>query len=235
MKLLADFDRVWAVSRASRVELLGYWQWLGITRPPPVEVLALGADFAGGPRHTGSPGDGHPRLVCLGIIEPRKNQPFLLEVCADLWREVLAFELHIVGRVNPHFGRPIVARLEDLRRTHRDRLFFHQSAGDETVARLIASAHATVFPTLAEGCGLPLLESLWLGVPCVCSDLPVLRENADGGGCVPGAPANHAAWRETLRRLLNDRNFHHDLRAAAATRPLPTWADAAHTIATALS
>jgi hypothetical protein len=43
MKLLAYFDRVWAVSAASRAELLGFWRWQGIENPPPVEVLALGA------------------------------------------------------------------------------------------------------------------------------------------------------------------------------------------------
>ena len=234
MKLLADFDRVWAVSHASREELLGFWRWQGIVRPPPVEVLALGADL-GGPRGraTATP-SALPPLLCLGIIEPRKNQQFLLEVCADLWREGLAFELHLVGRVNPHFGRPIVAALEELRRARRAVLHFHEAADDATVTRLLASAHATVFPTRAEGCGLPLLESLWRGVPCVCSDLPVLRENAAGGGCLLVPLQVHAAWQEALRRILGDPALHGRLCTEAATRPLPTWDAAAATLTQAL-
>src|ERR1019366_7898 len=30
MKSLARFDRVWAVSEASRAELLGFWRWQGV-------------------------------------------------------------------------------------------------------------------------------------------------------------------------------------------------------------
>lgn len=235
LKLLASFDRIWAVSHASRAELLGFWRWQGIAAPPPVEVLNLGADFCPGDRCRAPAASGAvPRLVCIGILEPRKNQSFLLEVCEELWRDGLDFELHLVGRVNPHFGRPIVARLAALRRAHPAHLHFHEGADDATVADLLASARATVFPTRAEGCGLPLLESLWRGVPCVCSDLPVLRENSDGGGCLPVPVDDLAAWQEALRRILTDDEFHRLLCTEAATRPLPTWTDAAAALGTAL-
>lgn len=235
MKLLAGFDRVFAVSHASREELLGFWHWQGITPVPPVDVLALGADFDGTPRFPATAGSSPPLLLCVGILEPRKHQAFLLEVCADLWREGVGFELHLVGRVNPHFGQPIVARLAALRRSHPQCLHFHEAADDATVAALFARARATVFPTLAEGCGLPLLESLWRGVPCVCSDLPVLRENAAGGGCVPVPPGDRTAWQNALRSIIADDTLHRRLAAAAAARPLPTWAEAAATLRTALS
>lgn len=234
MKLLAQFDRVWAVSAASREELRSFWQWQGIEQPPAVEVLALGADFNAAPRVTSRAPSLPPRLVSLGILEPRKNQLLLLEVCAELWSEGLPFELHLVGRVNPHFGPPIVARLHALRKRHAARLFFHEAADDAKVAELYATAHATLFPTRAEGCGLPLLESLWMGVPCVCSDLPVLRENARHGGCLPVTPEDRAAWKEALRRILTDGPLHARLSAEARTRPLPTWREAAQTLVTAL-
>ncbi len=114
MKLLARFDRVWAVSQASRAELLGFWQWLGLENLPPVEVQPLGADFNGRPRVTSRSAPPGPLLLCVGIIEPRKNQAFLLHVCDALWTAGLNFELHVVGRVNPHFGAPIVAVLPAL-------------------------------------------------------------------------------------------------------------------------
>jgi glycosyltransferase involved in cell wall biosynthesis len=233
MKLLARFDRVWAVSAASREELLGFWRWQGVENMPPVEVLALGADFAATPRVTIRAPVREPRLLCVGILEPRKNQAFLLDVCEDLWRSGLAFEVDLVGRVNPHFGAPLVARIESLSRKVSS-LRFHAAAGDAVVAQLYAKARASVFPTVAEGCGLPLLESLWLGVPCVCSDLPVLRENADGGGCLPVALSDHAAWRDALRRVLTEDALSAALARDAATRSLPTWGEAAATIRRAL-
>lgn len=230
LKLLARFDHVWAVSHASREELLGIWRWQGIEHTPPVDVLALGADFDGTSRRTeGAPTRPPPVLLCLGIVEPRKNQAFLLDVCTDLWRGGLEFELHIVGRVNPLFGRPVVERLRRLRREFRG-LHFHEAAPDETVRLLYARARASVFPTIAEGCGLPLLESLWLGVPCVCSDLPVLRENADGGGCAPVATNDRGRWAEALREILTNDALHARLAREAQTRPLPTWREAARAV-----
>ena len=227
LRLLADFDRIWAISAASRDELLEYWKWLRLERTPPVDVLPLGADFDGTPRVKARAGAGERRsLLCVGIVEPRKNQMFLLDVCEVLWREGHEFDLHVVGRTNPHFGKPIVARMKVLRRKFSG-LQFHEAARDAELAELYASASAAVCPTIAEGCGLPLLEALWHGVPCVCSDLPVLRENADGGGCVPVKANDAAAWRAALRRVLTDDAERARLVAEATTRSLPTWAEAA--------
>lgn len=237
LKLLATFDRVWAVSRASRDELLGFWQWQGLERTPTIEVLALGADLDSDPRPTSPrtrPTPPIAELLCTGIIEPRKNQAFLLGVCADLWREGLGFKLHLVGRVNPHFGAPIVAQIRAAQREHGDRLQFHEAAPDATLARLQSTVRATVFPTIAEGCGLPLLESLWRGVPCLCSDLAVLRENADGGGCLPIAVNDPAAWKRALRSIVADEALHARLAAEAVARPLPTWSAAAAALRVAL-
>lgn len=228
MKMLAEFERVWAISAASREELLGYWKWMGLERTPAVEVLPLGADFDGAERSTQIEGrtTEKRRLLCVGIIEPRKNQTFLLDVCAELWGGGLEFELHIVGRVNPHFGKPIVKRIRAMARRYPG-LNYHEAASDELLARLYANVRATVFPTIAEGCGLPLLESLWRGVPCVCSDLPVLRENADGGGCVAVAVNDREAWATALRAVIESDALRGELVRAAVTRELPTWQAAA--------
>ncbi len=260
LKMLSQFDRIWAVSAASRTDLLGFWGWQGVATTPPVDVLALGADFRSGPRPSSagmatapgsvrrSPGEGGPAvhppvlsagaapgslaeatipsLLCVGILEPRKNQAFLLEVCVALWREGLRFDLHLAGRVNPHFGEPVRARLKELQRDFPG-LHYHATADDAALGRLYAAARASVFPTIAEGCGLPLLESLWQGVPCVASDLPVLRENGAGGGCLFAAVNDPVAWQTALRGVLTDDALQQRLAAEAGARALPTWADAA--------
>jgi glycosyltransferase involved in cell wall biosynthesis len=236
LKMLASFDRVLAISGASRRDLVEFWRWQGVEPRAKVETILLGADFDGAPRSAQSSkfqGPSSKLLLCVGIIEPRKNQAFLLEVCAELWREGLAFELHLVGRVNPHFGRPIAEKIKSMRKNFPG-LHFHEAADDRTLAALYGQARACVFPTLAEGCGLPLLESLWRGVPCVCSDLPVLRENADAGGCLAVAPGDVAAWKSALRAVLTDAAVGPKLRAEAAARTLPRWADTAAAVRAAL-
>ncbi|MEI8088668.1 MAG: glycosyltransferase [Opitutaceae bacterium] len=235
LKLLAYFGRVWAVSAASRDELLGFWRWLGLEAVPPVEVLALGADFNRAARATRM--DGGRRIgsiVSVGILEPRKNQMLLLDTAETLWSEGLDFELNLVGRVNPHFGAPILTRVRSLEKRFRG-LRYHAAADDGAVAALYARARASVFPTIAEGCGLPLLESLWQGVPCVCSDLPVLNENAAAGGCWAVGTNDRAAWTDALRRVLTDDALVAHLELQAATRALPVWAEAASRLQRALN
>jgi glycosyltransferase involved in cell wall biosynthesis len=251
MKMLARFDRVWAVSAASAADLLGYWRWLGTAAPAGVDTLALGADFDNLPRvqspeavgedsaaplpAAGTGAVGHtPALLCVGIVEPRKNQGFLLDVCERLWRDGLIFNLRIAGRVNPHFGRPLERRILALGK-RESRLQYYSAPRDPTLRRLYARARATVFPTRAEGCGLPLLESLWSGVPCVGSDLPVLRENAAGGGCLLAAVGDSADWERKLRLVLTDDVECGRLRLEAMTRPLARWADTARQLITALT
>jgi glycosyltransferase involved in cell wall biosynthesis len=227
LKLLSRFDRIWAVSADSRRDLAEFWRWQGVEAPPPIGLLPLGADYGGAPRVTAAaPLAGPPSLLCVGILEPRKNQEFLLDVCESLWAEGLAFELHFVGRTNPHFGAPLTARIKAIAK-RRPGLHFHGAASDAVMTGLYAGARASVFPTVAEGCGLPLLESLWQGVPCICSDLPALRESAEGGGCVPLPVGDLAAWKAALRRVVTDGAWLAGLTTAAMTRPLPTWDGAA--------
>jgi glycosyltransferase involved in cell wall biosynthesis len=236
MKLLSRFDRVWAVSGASRDELVGYWRWLGIERTPPVDVLALGADWPGVPRGraAGTARARPPRIVSVGILEPRKNQAVLLDAFEALRAEGLEFELHLVGRVNPHFGAPIQARVDALK-ARGSGLHHHTRMGDAELAGLIASAAATAFASIAEGCGLPQLESLWMGVPCVCSDAPSLVENAALGGCDVVAGNTASGWTAALRRILTDAPHRARLESEAASRPLPTWAAAARTVRDSLA
>jgi glycosyltransferase involved in cell wall biosynthesis len=234
MKLLARFDRVWAVSEASRGELLAFWKWQGVQAPPPVEVLALGADMQGVARAVDAPtlAQAH-RIVSVGILEPRKNQAVIVEACEALRREGLEMELHLVGRLNPHFGDPLANRIAEL----MDRwpgLRYHSKMEDAALVDLIRGARTTAFASIAEGCGLPLLESLWLGVPCACSDIAPLLENAAGGGCSVVRGNDLTGWKDCLRRMLRDDEFHDTLVAEALGRPLPTWKGAAGTLREAL-
>jgi len=229
LKMLANFDLVWAVSETSKRELQEYWVWLGLKQVPPVEVIALGADFDGSPRFTEERTGVNRTLLSVAILEPRKNQELLLNACEVLWEEGLEFELHLVGRVNPHFGRILEKRIKRMAR-EQPRLRYHAAASDAEVASLFAQARATVFPTRAEGCGLPIIESLWRGLPCVCSDLPVLRENSDGGGCVVVPLDDLSAWVAALRNVLTDDALYAELAKESRERPLVTWSETASVI-----
>jgi hypothetical protein len=64
----------------------------------------------------------------------------------------------------------------------------------------------------------------------VCSDLPVLRENADGGGCLVAKVNDLTDWKFQLRTVLSDRQVGARLQREAMSRPLPRWSNTAQTL-----
>lgn len=137
------------------------------------------------------------RFVVLGTIEGRKNHRMLLSV----WQDLLARaqgrdlpELVIVGRRGWQ-ADDVFAMLDgtDFRGSVREA----GPVDDEGLARLFSEARALLFPSLAEGYGIPLVEALAAGVPVIASNLPVFREIGQG---VPDfLPAcDPAAWRDAI-------------------------------------
>ncbi|MDZ4093337.1 MAG: glycosyltransferase, partial [Paracoccaceae bacterium] len=96
---------------------------------------------------------------------------------------------------------------------------------DGAVAALLNGAEALLFPSLAEGYGLPLVEAAALGVPVVCSDLPVFREILDSYP-VYLDPADNNSWMETIAKLtLAARQRGGDKAKTGQRRASPDWAD----------
>jgi len=146
---------------------------------------------------SGVPPDG-PYFVVLGTIEPRKNHALLLDVWEMLgpdapwllvcgsrgWRNAETF-----ARLDRH-----PARVREL-----------PGLSDGAVAALLDKARGLLFPSLAEGFGLPLVEAAAHGTPVICSDLAVCREVA-GPGAQYLDPRDPAAWAEAVLRLNDDRS-----------------------------
>lgn len=166
----------------------------GRAGPPPVLVAPLGIDTQARPA-PGTPLD--PYFIVLGTIEPRKNHLLLLH----LWREMARVQgaatprLLIIGKRGWE-NENVIDILERCTALHG----VVQEVGplpDRMVAELLQGARALLFPSFAEGYGLPLAEALAMRVPVICSDLPALREV---GGTIPDYldPLDGNAWRNAV-------------------------------------
>ena len=54
------------------------------------------------------------------------------------------------------------------------------------------------FPSVEEGYGLPIIESLWFGKPCLCAGFGSMAEIAEAGGCLRSIPARPGIWNAAL-------------------------------------
>ena len=80
-------------------------------------------------------------------------------------------------------------------------------------------------PSLNEGYGLPVAESLYAGTPVVTSDFGSLAEIAAGGGCVLVDPRDDSAIAAGIRSLIEDDELHSRLSAEASALRPRTWAE----------
>lgn len=162
---------------------------------PPVTVTPLGVEPAVPDKAALPPGlpPDEPYFVALGTIEPRKNHALLLDVWERLGPD--APWLVICG-ARGWRNEETFARLD----RQPPRLREVAGLSDGAVAALLAGARALLFPSLAEGYGLPLAEAGALGTPVVCSDLPVCREVAPVGAIFIH-PGDTGTWADVLRRL----------------------------------
>jgi glycosyltransferase involved in cell wall biosynthesis len=220
---LLRFDGIAANSADSQTTLVEYWRWLGIADPPPVISLPLGIDRpAPAPFGHTTATDAPPVVLCIGSIEGRKNHLALLEACETLWQRGLRFDLQLIGLARPETGGPALDRVRALQAAGRP-LRSDGPASENDLARAYRACAFTVYPSLMEGFGLPVLESLSYGKPCICSAQGALGESTQGGGCLTLSPIDAPAIAEAIAVLLSDPEHLEDLATEAHNRTFKTW------------
>jgi len=115
-------------------------------------------------------------FVVLGTIEARKNHLLLLQIWARLVRAhgAAAPRLLVIGQRGWECEQ--VFDLLDRSEILRGAVVEIGSCSDHELKRHLRTARALLFPSLAEGYGLPLIEALAAGTPVIASDLKVFHE-----------------------------------------------------------
>jgi glycosyltransferase involved in cell wall biosynthesis len=170
--------------------------------------------------------DGRPYFLTLGTIEGRKNHILLLRV----WRDLAAAlgdrcpRLVIVGQRGWQCGE--ATALLDNSPVLRPHVTELPACGDAALLSLMAGATALLFPSFAEGYGLPLVEALAVGTPVIASDLPVFREIA-GDIVTTLDPRDMPGWYAAVRDFAMPGSAERAAQlariAASGFRP-PSWA-----------
>lgn len=80
---------------------------------------------------------------------------------------------------------------------------------ESDLPKIYKGAHATLFASLMEGFGLPIIESMASGTPVLTSDTSSLPEIA-GGSALCVNPTDISAIQAGIEKLVNDRTFYLD-------------------------
>jgi glycosyltransferase involved in cell wall biosynthesis len=166
---------------------------------------------------------GMPMVLVVGSHEPRKNHRAVLQAAELLWRDGLEFSLLFVGGNSWNSERFTVA-LHDLQAAGRP-VHAVRALTDDLLWAAYAIARCTLFPSLNEGFGLPVAESIASGTPVITSNFGSMREIAEPGGALLVDCHDDHQIAHALKRLLTDDALHAELAQQARQRPRRTWDD----------
>jgi len=231
LKTLARFQRVLCNSKESEADLHLFWKSHAIS-PAPTVVVPLPMPLPG-PRPPGLGNFEAREILCVASQEARKNHLVLLEACERLWRQGDSFRLVLVGRSIAGKSEAVVKKIGELQKSGRD-LSWLQHIDDLSLAEAYAHCSFTAYPSVREGFGLPILESLWHGRPCVCGGNGALGEAAEGGGCVLVNQTNPEDLARGLHALLNSPELYVRIQNESKLRHFRTWEEYVHDLLTHL-
>ena len=207
---------------------------------PPVRTCTLACDLPGIPRERSvAPAPAAPappvRLLCVSTLEPRKNHRTLLTAyeLASAQRPDLRLELDLVGAAYIGSADIVEAVRETMARCPG--LRWHEKIEHGTLRQLFDDCLFTVYPSVLEGFGLPVIESLWFGRPCICANFGVMAENARGGGCLTVDVRDPGALAAAMLEVAGNPARRFALALEATGRKLKTWDDYATEVLSHLS
>ena len=144
--------------------------------------------------------DGEPYFFNIGGNHWYKNRGAAVAIFAELRKLPRFARAKLVMA-----GEPMNAALREIARKHAisDAVLEATGLSNECLEALYSCALATLFPSIEEGFGWPIVEAQACGCPVVTTDRPPMNEVA-GGAAILIDPANpeYAAW--TVANALND-------------------------------
>jgi glycosyltransferase involved in cell wall biosynthesis len=168
---------------------------------------------------------GSVSILCVSTFEARKNHSTLLEafVQANSSLQCPNLFLHLVG--DRYKNANSLARQVQAGVRGNPNTAWHGSVTNDALASLYKECAFTVYPSLMEGFGLPILESLWHGRPCICANFGAMAETARGGGCLTVDVREADKLAEAMVSLSTRADLHEKLAAEISNRLIKSWAE----------
>jgi len=239
MDMLDSVDKIFAISSHSRKDLIDYINISknrGLNIEERIISIELPTQFPGAPARNEvniGKNDELCTILTVGTVEPRKNHETLIQ--AFLLAERASkrpLKLVILGS-DSSFDRDLPKRIDALIEKSRN-ITWIKDASDGVLEKFYQEASFTIYPSYEEGFGLPIAESLWFGLPCICADFGQMKEIASKGGCLPTNVLSKESLSESILLLGNDLEKVKTLQLEIKSRYFRTWSDYGQDIISAL-
>ncbi|MBK8028080.1 MAG: glycosyltransferase family 4 protein [Chloroflexi bacterium] len=222
-------DHVLADSQATKDDLIALYQ----TPAEKITVLLSGVDARF--QRTEMPSirakyqiPERPYILSVGTVQPRKNYARLIKALAALRASGHDVGLVIVGGKG-WLEDPIYETIRSTGMT--DYVRMTGFADDADLPALYSQALITALPSLYEGFGIPVLESMACGTPVLTSNVSSLPEVAGDTGIMVN-PSDQDAITGALERLITDAALRAELSRRGLERAKTfTWDAAAQQLA----
>ena len=216
-------DRIAGISDSAAAEFRNFASMLATQGLAGPDVVSVPLPVTMGDGTTAPPAArdaGPARVLVVGSHDLRKNHLAVLHSAEMLWHEGIEFSLTFIGGGGSNLE--FYHRVEALRVRGR-KVEVRVAVAEIELRDAIAAARFTVFPSLHEGYGLPVAESIALGTPVITTEYGSTGEIVSKGGGLTVDPRNDADLVSAMRRLLTDDVELEALRVQIQLRSERSW------------
>lgn len=139
-------------------------------------------------------------ILFVGNLEPRKNLVCLIEAYKKLPQDIKSKHKLVIAGSKGWNLQPLTNQLS---REDFKNIILTGFVDKKDMPTLYKMASIFVFPSLYEGFGIPILESMLSGTAVIASDIPVLRETG-GEASIYFEPNNADDLSNKIKNLLNN-------------------------------
>lgn len=193
-------DSIIAVSTCTAKDLIQEYPFVG-NKVFPISLGVSLSTLAQPKSQLKTIGINRPYFLFVGTIEPRKNLVRLLEAYALLRESDKNRAMLVIVGASGWGGIDIIEIINKLDLSNR--VIVLGRIDDVQLATLYAHAEFLAMPSLYEGFGLPLIESMAFGVPVLTSDCASMPEVAGSAGLFVN-PRDVGLISDGLKLMLND-------------------------------
>lgn len=156
-------DAIIAVSEATKKDIIDFY------KIPAEKIWVIGIPFSQIKVEPKAITEiNNPFILCVASFLPRKNQENLVIAFEKIAKNV-NFDLILIGRPKGEYYKKVKKKIDSSPFTNRIHILSHLD--DNQMAWLYSNAIFSVYPSLYEGFGIPVLESFLYNCPLLASEI----------------------------------------------------------------